>query len=72
MRFSVQLDERNSQERVCQISVYLPGVVCDRPAKHLWGYGSIICVCDFHEQLEPTGTETELLTQLFDLEQGAR
>jgi hypothetical protein len=52
----------------CEIAKYLPGIVCERPATCVWGYGSIIDVCDFHAQLEPEATEDELLTQLFDLE----
>jgi hypothetical protein len=52
---------------LCEINKYLPGVDCARPAKHAWGHGSIIQVCDFHYQLNPTGTLTEMLTELFRL-----
>jgi len=61
-------DMKADGTRTCQITRYLPGIACDRPATTVWGYGSLIEVCDFHAQLTPTGTQTELLTELFQLE----
>lgn len=51
----------------CEISRYLPGVACDQPATKIWGYGSLIEVCEFHYQLDPTETEGNLYAQLTKL-----
>jgi hypothetical protein len=49
----------------CEIHKYLPGVICTNPARLLWGYGSIIKVCDFHSHLHPhDATEQQLRTEL--------
>jgi hypothetical protein len=53
--------------RKCEISDYLPGIVCNEPAKYLWGYGSIIDVCEFHYQLDPSEGTKDLLAQLAEL-----
>jgi hypothetical protein len=46
----------------CEISRYYPDVVCNQPAKRLWGHGSIIQVCDTHGEWNPvTGEEYESL-----------
>jgi len=37
----------------CEIGVYVLGLHCTQPAKHGWGHGSIIHVCDIHSTWNP-------------------
>ncbi|SRR6266851_2762212 len=46
-------------EGVCEISKYFPGVVCNDSAKHLWGHGSIIQVCETHGKWNPLMSEDD-------------
>ena len=54
----------------CEIERYLPGIHCDKLATTMWGHGGLIRVCEFHARLPRMGTETELLTALYQLENG--
>lgn len=37
----------------CEIGVYVLGLHCTQPAKHAWGHGSIIHVCEIHSTWNP-------------------
>jgi hypothetical protein len=39
--------------RLCEIGQYVRGIFCNQPAKHGWGHGSIIFVCDTHVHWNP-------------------
>ena len=60
--------ESQSTETLCEISKYLPGIACETASNKIWGHGALVKVCDFHAQLPCRGTETELLTVLYELE----
>jgi hypothetical protein len=45
--------EWNLSNGECEIARYFPEIECHRLAKHAWGYGSIIDVCDIHVHEDP-------------------
>jgi hypothetical protein len=38
----------------CEMQEYVPSIVCNQPAKHIFGDGSAISVCDIHVKWNPT------------------
>jgi hypothetical protein len=55
---------------VCEISKYFPAVVCNDSAKHLWGHGSVIQVCETHGKWDPLMSEDDVVGTNLALTQG--
>jgi hypothetical protein len=45
--------EWNLDNSECEIGRYAPEIECHRLAKHIWGHGSLISVCDVHVHEDP-------------------